>query len=236
MLPLEGAASFQPELRRHLTRDLERVHLARALGLRADDLLHLGVIRRRLGENVEVVLFVGNFGFDADDEQTIDHLMIKRAVTCLYAASLDAPIFGARSLVAPAPSLSQSQPDQAMRSVAIHPIQVLSAAGRLYFCSYSCRHRLLFGRIVGVLVVPVDREQTVRSFRTHAPEIRGADGNFRKRNLALHAQFVPLFQKRGDIVARHPAHNDVRFGGTDLENKGAVVSRVDWHLVGAHKP
>ncbi len=55
-----------------------------------------------------------------------------------------------------------------------------------------------------------------------------------ERDLALHAELVPLLQEGGQISRRQAADHHVRLGGADLQDEGAEIGGVQRHLVRSH--
>src|SRR6185312_15004600 len=61
-----------------------------------------------------------------------------------------------------------------------------------------------------------------------------ADGDLDERDLALHAELVPLLEEGGQVAGRQAADHDVRLGLADLQDEGAEVGGVERHFVDAH--
>ena len=77
------------------------------------------------------------------------------------------------------------------------------------------------------------RIEAVGGLGADAPKIGVADRDFGERDLAAHAEFVPLLEERGQIVGGDAADHDVGLGGADLEDERGIVGGVDGHFVRA---
>src|SRR5580658_2325702 len=205
-------------------------HVAAVVGRRTEHLVKLRRVLRDRALDVEVVPLVRDLLLHLNDQVLQQHLVIALAPVVRAAGGAALPGFqtlddrvGFRRLHC------IDRFEQRLRGDPAHPRLVGRRLAE--FLQVRRGERLFLRRVGGVVVPPQRGEQPGCRLRPDRPYVGVADGDLADRDLALHADLVPLLQEGGKIAGRHAAQNNIRLRLADLQDERAVVRRVERYTV-----